>query len=102
MKVKQYNLYLIVPGVVLALIGFVAVAFITKKQENTFLAEYNKWKQRLISTGLHIEVDLSKVEVKSNAYREEIETELPRHHLMAFELLTDRDNRVFDNVVQSV
>ena len=103
-KVKNYNLYFLFVGGLIALIGFALAALIKKKEEKTANDEYKTWKENLVKNGIKTEVDLSKVEIKSNLYREEIINEgySPVDKYKAFDTLVGKDNREYNNVKESV
>ncbi|HSY60977.1 MAG TPA: hypothetical protein VK796_03830, partial [Cytophaga sp.] len=68
----NYNSHFWVLGVIMVFIGFISITLLNKKIEKRAKNAYEAWKENLIQTGLKIEVDLSKVKIKSSNYREVI------------------------------
>lgn len=103
-KVKNYNLFFLLTGGIIAAIGFVLSTFIEKREEKIINNEFLNWKSDLINKGIKVEVDLDKCEIKFNSYREEVIKDYysPSDKYMALDALVGKDNREFQNVNQSI
>lgn len=73
LKVTHHNIELLILGAIVLVIGLIPYLLLSKKQEINTNKLYENWKNELIKNGLKITVDLSKVRIKANAYREEIQ-----------------------------
>ncbi len=103
-KVANYNLYFWICGLLLFSIGFLTNILLDRKGATTKNNEYEIRKENLIKNGLKIEVDLSKVEIKSSDYREQIidngYSELSTYK--ALDALTGKDNREYNDIKESI
>lgn len=66
--VANYNWYFLIPGGLLGGIGAYIIWFLDKKEVDSTIKEYEEWRDKLISTGIMIEVPTNQCEVKSNSY----------------------------------
>ena len=102
-KVANYNLYFLALGGIMAVIGFYALKFLNKREEDNAFAEFDVWRKGLKNSGNEIEVDFAQCKLKSNKYREEVEQGYtPTSKYMALDVLVGRDNTEYNNVDQSV
>ncbi|MCB0494987.1 MAG: hypothetical protein KDC79_02530 [Cyclobacteriaceae bacterium] len=102
-KVANYNLYFLVVGGIMAGIGFYLLKFLNKREENTAFAEFDQWRKELKASGTAVEVNFDQCEIKSNAYREEIEKGYSyTSKYMALDALVSHDNTEYNTVNQSV
>ncbi|HEV8512226.1 MAG TPA: hypothetical protein VGQ59_03085 [Cyclobacteriaceae bacterium] len=103
-QVENYNLYFFIAGGLMVLIGTVSVAFLDKKVEKEADDNYQAWKEKLMREGVKTEVDLNKVEIRSNNDREEIinEENYGVDRYRALDDLVGRDSREFSDIKQSV
>ena len=73
LKVNHHNIELLILGCIVLIIGLIPFVLITKKEEINTNKVFEDWKNELVSNGLKIIVDLTKVKIKSNSYRQEIQ-----------------------------
>ncbi len=102
-KVENHNLYLLIGGGIIALIGWLPIAIIDRKDENKEFKLHRKWKKDLLNNGIKLEVDLEKVQIKSNHYQKEVEqtfTTLDKYK--AVDTLLGKDTREFAEINECI
>lgn len=104
LKVANYHMYFLIIGGVMALAGFYFLQTINKKEENQMEFQFNQWRNKLKSSGIVLDADFDKCEIKSNKYREEVVKDgySPTDKYMAMDVFVGRDNKEYNNVDQSV
>lgn len=75
-EVANYNIHFLVIGGTTAAIGFYSLKFLSKKEDESSFAAFDKWRKDLKTNGIEIAVDFDQCELKSNQYREKIERDI--------------------------
>lgn len=99
--VKNYNLYFLLIGAGILLLVFVLVMYLHKKEIQSARSDYEVWKEDLIQNGLKIEINLSKIEIKSSNYREEI-IDNGYSKYKALDTLSETDNREYNTIKECI
>ena len=102
LRAPRYNWVFMLAGGIIALIGGASLWIINKKQDEKSEINYLTWKNNLFRNGIPIEVDLGKVEIKSNQYRQEVETAYSRSEYAGYDVMVGRDPREFESVNRSI